>query len=126
MKISNVSKNLVVSYMTFDSMINALMFLNQFANAGMASFSNGFMNTQLGSRRSLTFFHRHLWITIFTFILTVLKGQLKFPGKQNLHFLVVSGTLGVFLNFQLISKNAGIFTLPFMMLFQPLFPVFIL
>ncbi|CAI2360061.1 unnamed protein product [Moneuplotes crassus] len=112
--------------MTFDSMINALMFLNQFANAGMASFSNGFMNTQLGSRRSLTFFHRHLWITIFTFILTVLKGQLKFPGKQNLHFLVVSGTLGVFLNFQLISKNAGIFTLPFMMLFQPLFPVFIL
>ncbi|CAI2386226.1 unnamed protein product [Moneuplotes crassus] len=112
--------------MTFDSMINALMFLNQFANAGMASFSNGFMNTQLGSRRSLTFFHRHLWITIFIFIMALLKRQLKFPGKKDFHFIVVSGTLGVFLNFQLIAKNSGVFTLPFMMLFQPLFPVFVL
>ncbi|CAI2387112.1 unnamed protein product [Moneuplotes crassus] len=112
--------------MTFDSMINALMFLNQFANAGMGAFSNGHMNTQLGSRRSLTFFHRHLWITIFTFILTLLKGQLRLPGKKDLHFIVVSGTLGVFLNFQLISKNSAVFTLPFMTLFQPLFPVFVL
>ncbi|CAI2386243.1 unnamed protein product [Moneuplotes crassus] len=126
MKISNVSKNLVVSFTTFDGMINALMLLNQLMNAGMAQFSNPIMNTRLGSRRSLTFFHRHLWITVFTFMLACLKGQLKFPGKKDFHFIVVAGSLNMFLNMQLNSKNNSFFTLPFMMLFQPLFPAFVL
>ena len=64
MKASNLGKDLVVSYQTFDNLIIPILALNQLFNALFADFAAGTMNIELGSRRSLTFFHRHFWAMV--------------------------------------------------------------
>ncbi|CAI2365587.1 unnamed protein product [Moneuplotes crassus] len=126
MKSSNLSKELVVSYLTFDHMIFALMLLIQLFNAAYDIYAAGTVMTQLGSRRSLTFLHRFIWMAILSCIVSVLKKQMRLPTSKELPHLLLAGVLHLFLGYTLFAKTTYIFDLHIVILWQPIFPVIIM
>ena len=125
MKANNLSKELVTSYLTFQNLIIAILALNQLAAAAFGSYASSYINNKLGSRKSLTFFHRHFWTTIVFLIAAKLKGELRFFTRKETKFVILTGILGIFLKAQLTSKNRSVSGPYYLSLWQPLLPVFV-
>jgi drug/metabolite transporter (DMT)-like permease len=125
MKSSNLNRELIVSYSTFQSLIIPVLALNQLAAAGFGAYVSSYVNTQLGPRRSLTFFFRHFWTMILFLILAIVNKELRFFTKRETPFVLITGILGVFLKAQLTSKSRGVSGPYYLSLWQPLTPVFV-
>jgi len=86
---------------------------------------SSYMNNKLGSRKSLTFAHRHFWGMVLFFVLAVLSKQFRMFTKRETPFVLLTGLLGIFLKAQLTSKSRSTTSPYYLSLWQPLLPVFV-
>lgn len=125
MKSSNLSKELVTSYSTFQNLIIPMLALNQLAIAGFGAYVSSYFNNKLGSRKSLTFMHRHFWSMVLFFIIAVVSKQFRMFTKRETPFVLLTGILGIFLKAQLTSKCRSTTSPYYLSLWQPIMPVFV-
>lgn len=125
MKASNLNKELIVSYTTFQSLVIPILALNQLAAAGFGAYVSSYVNSQLGPRRSLTFLFRHFWTMVLFLILAILNKEFRLFTKRETPFVLLTGILGIFLKAQLTSKSRGVSGPYYLSLWQPLTPVFV-
>ena len=69
MKASNLSRELVISFNTFDSLIIAILALMQLANAAFITFVAPTVDSKMGASWKLVDLHRYVSITLIFFIL---------------------------------------------------------
>ncbi|CAI2366942.1 unnamed protein product [Moneuplotes crassus] len=86
----------------------------------------GKFNNEFGTKKSLAFFVRHIWVMAVLLILSLISKQFRMPNKKETHFICLAGVLNLFLNLQLFAKNTTLFTIPYLILWIPVFPSFIL
>lgn len=96
------------------------------ANAAYSNFAEGTFTKNLGLRSSLSFFHRHFWTMAVCFFLALVSKQFRFPSKQEGPYVWIAGIFNIFLSFQLQTKTSDIWKFELAVIWQPLFPVFIL
>jgi len=125
MKASNLSRQLVVSFSTFQNLVIPILAFSMLGAAGFGAFTSSTINNKLGSRKSLTFFHRHFWAMVIFFILSAVSKQLRFPTRREIAPLCLVGIIGIFFNQQMVSKNRGLSGPYYLSLWQPLIPVFV-
>lgn len=125
MKANNLSRDLITSYSTFHNLIIPILALNQLAVAGFGAYVSSYFNNKLGSRKSLTFLHRHFWTMVLFFVLAILSKQFRMFTRRETPFVILTGVLGIFLKAQLTSKCRSTTSPYYLSLWQPLLPVFV-
>lgn len=123
MKVDNLSKEIVTSYVTFHSLIIPAMILSQLGNAAWFHFAGAYVNNQLGARRALVFVYRHGLVSMCFLFMAKITGQLRFPKKRELPCILIAGTMAIFYRSQLISRALGATSPWYVALWLPISPV---
>ena len=96
MKASNLSRELVVSFTTFQNLIIPILALNQLATAGFGAYTSSTINNKMGARKSLVFFHRHFWAMVVFFILSLVSKSFRLPTKREIAPIYLVGVIVFF------------------------------
>ena len=125
MKASNLSRELVVSFTTFQSLIIPILALNQLATAGFGAYTSSTINNKMLARKSLVFFHRFFWAMVVFFIISLVSKSFRLPTKREVAPICLVGIIGFCFNPQMTTKNRGLSNPYILSLWQPLIPVFV-